>query len=39
MRREGIPKKRARTPNTTRCTSNKDRRLGEETEGGRAKLK
>jgi len=36
--REGIPKRRASMSKTTRGKSNVDSRLGEEIEGGRAKL-
>jgi len=38
MMREGIPKRRASMSKTTRGKSNVDTRLGEEIEGGRAKL-
>jgi len=38
MRRDGIPKGRASMSKTTRGKSNVDTRLGEEIEGGRAKL-
>jgi len=38
MMREGIPKGRASRSKTTRGKSNVDTRLGEEIEGGRAKL-
>jgi len=38
MTREGIPKGRASISKTTRGKSNIDTRLGEEIEGGRAKL-
>jgi len=39
MMREGIPKKRASMLKTKTGKSNVDTRLGEEIEGGRAKLK
>jgi len=38
MMREGIPKRRTSMSKTTRSKSNVDTRLGEEIEGGRAKL-
>jgi len=38
MMREGIPNGRANISKTTRGRSNVDTRLGEEIEGGRAKL-
>jgi len=38
MMREGIPKRRASISKTTRGKSNVDMRLGDEIEGGRAKL-
>jgi len=38
MMREGIPKGRASMSKTTRGKSKVDTRLGEEIEGGRAKL-
>jgi len=38
MMREGIPKIRSSMSKTTRAKSNVDTRLGEEIEGGRAKL-
>jgi len=38
MIREGIPKRRASMSKTRRDKSNVDMRLGEEIEGGRAKL-
>jgi len=38
MMREGIPKRRASIPKTTRGKSNVDTRLGEEIEGGSVKL-
>ena len=38
MRWEGIPKRGASIPKTTRCKSDVDTRYGEKIEGGRAKL-
>jgi len=38
MMREGIPKRRASMSKTTRGKSNIDTSLGEEIDGGRAKL-
>jgi len=38
MMREGIPKGKASMSKTTRGKNNVDTRLGEEIEGGRAKL-
>jgi len=38
MMRKGIPKRRVSMTKTTRGNSNFDTRLGEEIEGGRAKL-
>jgi len=38
MMREGIPKRMVSMSKTTRGKSNVDTRLGEEIEGGRAKL-
>jgi len=39
MAREGIPNRRVSMSKTTRGKSNVDTRLGEEIEGGRAKIK